>query len=389
MKGESLIKKFQESLGSKIISSVIVSLFIILGTVYYLNISYVSKVVREHLLEEADLIGHAMTESVITLMQAAEQELLQKTVFEMGKNNGKLSIIDWNGIIKKSSTTSDIGKPFNLPGLNIQEALVGKKISAMSLNTKDKKIFTTLFPIKGEKACYKCHDTKLTYIGVIQADLNQAQGFLRIQLLRNFNIVVSLTGLFLIVVILLILLQKFLFKPLNKVIIYAKNLSSSGGDLAQKIQVTSKDEIGILGKAFNQMTENLQMTMVSKEFVENIIGSMSESLLVLNADLKIFMANDAAIRLTGYSLEELSGMPIQKILSEDAYLELLRQFKANPRGGRIGLDTHCLTKDGNKIPVIFNYSVIHDKDDLVVRIICNVNDISDRKKEEKKDKRRL
>lgn len=381
-----MIKIFQESLRGKIILSVIVSLFIILGTVFYLNISYAKRISREQLLEQVDLIGHTTAASLMSIMELAEQEMLQNTVFEIGKNIDKLSIIDWQGIIRKSNVTSTIGKPFYLPGFNIQDALAGKKISGMSSDTKDKKIFTTLIPIKGKKVCYKCHDTKLTYIGVIQVDLNQMLNFSKIQILRNFNITVSLIGLFLIALILLIILRKFLFNPLNKVIISATNLASLGGDLSQKITITSKDEIGVLGESFNKMTENLQLTMVSKEYVENIIEKMSEALFVLNADLKILLANNAAVRLTGYSLKELIGVSIQKILSEDTYLEFSKQFKINPQKELIGLDTDCLTKDGNKIPIIFNYSVVHDKNDLGIRIICNIKDISDRKKTEKEVK---
>lgn len=378
-----MFKIYKESLGGKIVLSVIIILFIVLGAVSYLNISYISRLNKLQLEEHADLIGHTMTESLMSLMELAEQEMLQRNVMEIGQDISKLSVIDWNGVIRKSSDTSSIGKPFKLPNFNIRNALAGKKISGMSLNTKDKKIFTTLIPVQGKKICYKCHDKKLTYIGVIQVDLDQKLGFLRIQSLRNFNVIVSFIGLFLIALILLMILHKLLFNPLNKVIISASNLASPGGDLSQKIRVTSRDEIGILGSAFNKMTENLQKTMISKEYVENIIEKMSEALFVLDSDLKIFMANNAAIRLTGYSLKDLNGMPIRTILAEETYLEFSKQFKINSQRELIGLDTYCFTKDGFKIPVIFNYSVVHDKNDSGIRIICNIKDISDRKKTEK------
>ena len=57
-------------------------------------------------------------------------------------------------------------------------------------------------------------------------------------------------------------------------------------------------------------------TAVSKEYVENIVQSMADSLIVvqLDAESLITTVNAATLELLGYSESELIGAPVSKIL---------------------------------------------------------------------------
>lgn len=113
-----MLKLIKNSLGMKIIFSITLSLVLVLGLVSFLNILYINKVNELQIRQNSELVSRTVSESLNTLMLLAEQEALQKTVETMGREISKLSIIDANGVVKKSSDLSAINKPFALTGFD-------------------------------------------------------------------------------------------------------------------------------------------------------------------------------------------------------------------------------------------------------------------------------
>ena len=80
------------------------------------------------------------------------------------------------------------------------------------------------------------------------------------------------------------------------------------GDLSQRVVVTSTDESAELARAINRMAEELQATTVSRGYVQGIIHSMSESLIVVSTEGEVATVNPAACALLGYRETELVGL---------------------------------------------------------------------------------
>jgi len=87
------------------------------------------------------------------------------------------------------------------------------------------------------------------------------------------------------------------------------------GDFAYRVPVTSSDALGELTAAFNEMARKLQATTVSRSYMESIVNSMGEALLV-SRDGVIETANPAAERLLGYESGGLVGTPAATIAPE-------------------------------------------------------------------------
>ena len=155
------------------------------------------------------------------------------------------------------------------------------------------------------------------------------------------------------------------------------------GNLDAKVNFeTSNHEIGILAKAFNQMVDNLKGTTVSKSYVDNIISSLSEALIVLdpeNQTIKDF--NIAAFYMLGYEEEELIGQPIERIMTvEDEVFDFL-EVDSNITNGLLGKrETTLLAKDGRAIAVSFSASTMRDSRGKVAGVVCLAQDISQQKK---------
>ena len=156
------------------------------------------------------------------------------------------------------------------------------------------------------------------------------------------------------------------------------------GDLEHRIMVHSDDELGQLADSFNRMIERMRTTTVSKEFVDSIITSMSDALIVVDRENRIVSVNSAAQQLLDYMEDELIGRPVRTILP-------IEELPLTGNGGKGPIDgcrmrsqeTVLKAKDGSTIPVLFSSASISDIDGTVRHRVVTVKDITERKKTER------
>ena len=157
-------------------------------------------------------------------------------------------------------------------------------------------------------------------------------------------------------------------------------LSVAGGRLDVRVDSEAKDEIGVLGRSFNQMLVDLDQTTVSKEFLDNVVESMLDALIVTNADLTIQMVNGAVCQLSGYSKAELTGKPLRMIIDlEDSGSSTYDQLQLNVAVKNVELT--FVTKQMRKIPILLSATILV-KDNRVDSIVCVARDIHERKEAE-------
>ena len=193
------------------------------------------------------------------------------------------------------------------------------------------------------------------------------------------------------------LVRFILSKPINDLV---KGIARiSGGDLKYKVPLRSNDEIGTLALSFNKMAEDLSKTLVSKDYVDNIISSMADSLIVADAEGKVKTVNSAALDLLGYKEKEIIGQSIGMLIREEkeegqakvgttvAKRKILMDLLKN--GVVNNFEMNYLTKDEKKIPVIFSGSVVKDKKGKIVNIVCVAKDITELKQAKEKIKASL
>jgi PAS domain S-box-containing protein len=153
------------------------------------------------------------------------------------------------------------------------------------------------------------------------------------------------------------------------------------GRLDTRIATQSKDEIGIVAASFNKMTQDLKKTTVSKDYVDKIIQSMADTLIVISHEATIKMVNQAALDLLGYQENELLGKPASVVFEESP-------FKISPiedllnKGFIHNAQKFYLKKDGCKVPVLFSGSIMRDDNGKVQGIVCVAQDITERKRAE-------
>jgi len=132
------------------------------------------------------------------------------------------------------------------------------------------------------------------------------------------------------------------------------------------------------------MMEDLRNTTVSKDYMDNIIKSMADSLIVVNKDATIKRVNQATITLLGYKEDELIGNPISMVFEEEEKLLFEKSGISDlvKADYVTNVEKTYLSKDGGKIPVLFSGSVMRGEEGKIQGIVCVATDITERKKAE-------
>ncbi len=162
-----------------------------------------------------------------------------------------------------------------------------------------------------------------------------------------------------------VLLSRMILDPVLEVNRAA--VAVSGGDLSSRVDVRSADELGDLAWAFNRMTASLSDTTVSQRYLQEIMDSMEECLLVLSEDGScIRKVNRSACALLGYAENELVGLPFRSLLAAgDSPL---------PGAGAIDLDFR--KKDGRTFPVQLSISPLKSAGNLTAGTVAAARDLT-------------
>ncbi len=167
-------------------------------------------------------------------------------------------------------------------------------------------------------------------------------------------------------------------KPLTKLKDAALEIGKE--NLDTRVDVISGNEIGELSCAFQKMTEDLKKTTVSKKYVDNIIRSMFDTLLVVTPEGTIQTVNRATCDLLGYGEEELVGKNIEFISADVNYHSWLDELIK--KGSMSDTEKTYLAKDGRKIPVLFSGSIMRDDNGKIQGIVCVAQDITEHRHSE-------
>ncbi len=196
------------------------------------------------------------------------------------------------------------------------------------------------------------------------------------------NIQKTILAFVVVTIILVSLATSFLLKfilsgPITSLLRGTERIAA--GDLDYAVPVKSGDEIGMLAASFNKMTKDLQKTTVSRDYVDNVLRSMSDTLIVISPTGYIQSVNSAVCNLLGYEEEELIGQPIGKIFEETENSivdDLIKESHVSH------VEKTYLSKDDKRIPVYFSASVMRGDDNRIRGIVCAAQDITELKRTE-------
>lgn len=209
---------------------------------------------------------------------------------------------------------------------------------------------------------------------------------------RMRNRLVRLTaGSFILLILLVIpLAVLFAFRlttPLARLSKATKALAL--GDLAARCDVTSRDEIGVLAGAFNQMADLRQKSEDAlareRERLSVTLRSVGDGVIATDTSGLVVLMNKVAETLTGWTQEEAVDRPLREVFH--IINETTRMICENPvekvltSGVIIGLANHTvlIARDGAERAIDDSGAPIRDRDNRIIGVILVFRDITERR----------
>ncbi|MFP4687535.1 MAG: ATP-binding protein [bacterium] len=182
----------------------------------------------------------------------------------------------------------------------------------------------------------------------------------------TYSTIVISSLLILIGFIFVFYLIKIILKPIKQLTDSVEEIGA--GNLKQKIDIQSRDEIGELAHEFNKMTArlrkyeetNINRLKAEKNKSEAIVRSISNPIVVTDSENKIVLINQEAERVFNLKEDNILDRHFLEVINNEEIFEEIERILNNKKTGEskdkiIKLDTDGETKDYRlKVRPVFN-----------------------------------
>lgn len=169
------------------------------------------------------------------------------------------------------------------------------------------------------------------------------------------------------------------------------------GDLDYKVVIDSKDEIGDLSRAFNNMVldlkeakkdvdkkvkEQTKLIREQRDKISTVLHSIGDGVFVVDRDFKITVFNKEAVNISGFSEKEVIGKKYDEtlkfILEKNGEVNSEFIKKAMQTGKIVEMSNHTIliTKNGKKVAIADSSAPIKDKNGKIVGCVAVFRDVS-------------
>ncbi len=194
--------------------------------------------------------------------------------------------------------------------------------------------------------------------------------------------------------LMLIILTLGITKPVKSLVSATEKFGR--GELSERVEISSKDELGTLSKSFNSMAEDLERHIAekteieqelreSKEKYSNLFLYSNDAIIIHDVEGKILDVNRKMAELFGYSIPEVVSLKIEDLHPREAIKKSELEFETIRKKGFASFEIDFLKKDGQVFSAEVSASVFEIMGNKVVQWL--VRDITERRNAEQEKKK--
>ena len=167
-----------------------------------------------------------------------------------------------------------------------------------------------------------------TLVGYVRLAVPLDEVAARINQLRG-TILTAAFLMALVAVALAVVIAERTARPVRRLTAVARRMAD--GDLDARLYVTSRDEVGTLTQAFNNMGEQLRQQVVGlqteRERLATILEHMADGVLITDAPGRVQLLNPAASRMLNTSPAEALGASFAQVVRHYRIIEVWQQCR--------------------------------------------------------------
>ncbi len=184
----------------------------------------------------------------------------------------------------------------------------------------------------------------------------------------------------------IILFSKIISDPVNRLVRLTESIAEGRKGFSDRINISSRDEIGRLAASFNAMLNHIQDSMGKLEETaakyRELVESANSAIIHIDDKATVLFVNEYAQRLFGYAPSDVVGKDISETIGkavEDQH-DGEDMFLAPEKYPY--LEREHVTHDGNRIWIGWTNRQMFDKEQNRVETLCVGSDITKSKEAE-------
>lgn len=247
-------------LKSKIIIVTTAVILLTIGISTATILRFQSRMMIDSKLKDVEVLSDLIERSIADAMGSGRTVDVQKILENIGENQEiiTLRILSIAGTILRSKVTGEIGsrskeyKPSN------------SELQSRPVFNED--VITYFKAIPNKMECYRCHNRETKVTGIIQVKYDMSRSKDDIVAIKRFLVASNILTVLVVAVILSFMFSTLILNPLKSLLSAMKEFEA--GNWGAKAAIGGNDELGVIGSAFNRMTEevkNLHEKSIRKE----------------------------------------------------------------------------------------------------------------------------
>jgi len=362
-------------LGAKLMVSLGLTLAAILALFMFLMVRHQRSGSIEQASHLMQVVGEAIVRSMERSMRAGDMASIQEMLQGMsGGDVAGVRIVNWDRTITQSDKPAEIGTRGADP--LVEEAFAQGRPATVPFTLTGVPVLRQVFPLHNEAACAECHQQVRPggILGVVDLRLDASIVTAHISSVTNRMIGWGVLIVLIVLAALFVLLQPLVIGPIGTLARAAS--AAAAGRAAVTVPVTSGDEIGNLGLAYNTMISNLNDAL---ERNESIVRGIADPMIVVDPEGTVTFMNQACEELTEHDRDEVVGkLSCREVMNcaecQGRGCGLLRMIRG---GEEKGTEEHLIrTRGGRLVPTVTTASVIRDAAGAVRGAIGIFRDVS-------------
>ncbi len=285
-----------KSLAGKLIIAIGLLIIIGGGISWYTLISNGKKILTKNAIQYTASYSELIKKSTRYGMLTFHRESIQHTIdsISLTENIKRVRIFDSKGRIFYSSRHEEIGQMVDRTSTACIGCHSDPERPSITLTSKNQwtiyeskdgyRILTVVDPVYNEPSCYTAtchvHHQEKRVLGILQTDFSLSSVDKTIQKQTVDTTSYALVFMGITSIILYFVLRSFVLKPVSMLSNGMDKVSD--GNLDQTVQITSRDELGLLANSFNVMTRDIKIARAKMDnwtqTLENEVAKKTEEL---------------------------------------------------------------------------------------------------------------
>ncbi len=281
-------------------------LLVVMGVIIFTNIQYQNEIVQDQIKHGGETLALAIISGMFDALAEGNNDSVVQQFERLNKMDSDIEVLifDFNRDVTFSTKTEAVGE--NMGRLLYNPAAIDTLVRmtesgdtpAEPFEEKiDNRPFLSIFrPIVNEASCYHCHGSSRKVLGgiAVRTPIEKAkQAALQA---RNRSIGIGVTGLVFLAILIYLVFQKTVNRPVGKLQEMAQKMRE--GDLTHTVEVVGRDELSHMCARMNVVNDSLR--------------NMLEEIVTTSHTLSESASQQAAsLEETSASLEEMSSMTKQ------------------------------------------------------------------------------